>query len=82
MTTNDHTLEHVRAIMCDTFRRGELAIGRKTTAMDVEEWDSLSHVRLILAVEMAFGVHFSSLEASGLLDVGELVDLVDQKLAQ
>jgi acyl carrier protein len=50
-----------------------------TTAEDVEEWDSLGHIRLMLAVEQAFGIRFQPSEVIGLKNLGELADLVLQK---
>jgi len=73
------TLERVNAVMAETFNRDDLHVTRATTAGDVEEWDSLSHIRLILGIEEEFSLSFSSLEASGLANVGELVDLIERK---
>jgi acyl carrier protein len=50
-----------------------------TVATEVPGWDSLSHVRIISAVEQAFGVRFRALEAMRLRNVGELQALVDKK---
>jgi acyl carrier protein len=53
----------------------------ETVATEVPGWDSLSHVRVITAVEDAFGVRFRSLEVIKLKNVGELQKLVDKKVA-
>ena len=50
------------------------------TAKDVAEWDSLNHIRLMVAIEKAFRVHFTTAEVSGLPDVGHLVDAIAAKL--
>jgi acyl carrier protein len=50
-----------------------------TTAAMVPGWDSLSHVRVILAVEREFGVRFGTLEVIRLRNVGDLQGLVDRK---
>ena len=52
-----------------------------TTAPQVPGWDSLSHVRVLAAVEKEFGVRFRSLEVLRLKNVGDLQALVDRKLA-
>lgn len=52
-----------------------------TTADDVEEWDSLSHVRLIVAIERQFSVKFSNAEIEGLKQFGDIVRLVVEKKA-
>jgi acyl carrier protein len=50
-----------------------------TTADDVPGWDSLSHVRIILAIEAEYGVRFSTLEVLRMKKVGDLQDLIDRK---
>ncbi|MHA4875364.1 acyl carrier protein, partial [Enterococcus faecium] len=51
----------------------------ETTADDVEEWDSLSHIRLIVAVERAFGIKFANAEIESLENVGDLIGAIDKK---
>ena len=58
----------------------EGALSPDTTSDNVEEWDSLGHIRLVLAVESKFGVRFQPSEVVGLKNLGELADLVAQKL--
>ena len=58
----------------------EGALAADTTSDAVEEWDSLGHIRLVLAVESKFGVRFQPSEVVGLKNLGELADLVVQKL--
>lgn len=58
----------------------EGALAADTTSDAVEEWDSLGHIRLVLAVEAKFGVRFQPSEVVGLKNLGELADLVVQKL--
>lgn len=59
----------------------EGALSAATTADDVEEWDSLGHIRLMLAVEQKFGIRFQPSEIIGLKNLGELADLVIAKAA-
>ena len=51
------------------------------TASDVEDWDSLNHINLIVAVEREFKVKFTTAEVSGLKNVGDLMDLIGRKTA-
>ena len=53
----------------------------ETTADDIEEWDSLSHIRLMVAVERKFKVKFTNSEIESLKRVGDLVALVEAKSA-
>lgn len=51
------------------------------TARDVAEWDSLNHIRLMVAIEKAFRIHFTTAEVSGFPDVGTLVTAIAAKLS-
>jgi acyl carrier protein len=73
------TLAQLNEVFQDVFEDDELRVSSETTAADVEGWDSLMHVTLLINVEKAFGVRFSSSEIAGLKKVGELVTLVEQK---
>lgn len=74
------THERLREVFVDVFEDDEIEIGRQTTAADVDDWDSLMHVTLMLEVEKAFGLRFSSVEVADLKNVGELIDLIDHKV--
>lgn len=69
----------VTEILRDVFDDDELVARSDMTAADVEGWDSLSNLRLIMAVERSFGIKFSAAEVGGLKNVGELVGLVGAK---
>ena len=71
--------EKLTAVFRNVFDEDDLALTPRTTAQDVDGWDSLSHVRLVLAVSKAFGVKFSAAEVGGLKNVGEFVDVIKAK---
>ena len=73
------TLDQVRTIMMDVFELDQLSISESTTAHDLEQWNSLSHIRLIVAIERAFKIRFSNAEIERLKDVGDLVRHIDAK---
>jgi acyl carrier protein len=75
-------LLRVNEVFREAFDDEELMISRDTTAADVEGWDSLMHVRLIISIEKAFQVRFTSSEVAALKTVGDLVDLVESKLSK
>jgi acyl carrier protein len=51
-------------------------------ASDVEEWDSLNHINLIVAIEARFKIKFKTVELESLRDVGHLVDIIEKKLTR
>ena len=69
----------LKEVFLDVFDDDEIELSRDTTAADVDAWDSLMHVTLVLAIEREFGLRFSSTEVAQLVDIGELVDLVEAK---
>jgi acyl carrier protein len=73
------TLDRLTEVFQDVFEDDDLVIARETTAADVEEWDSLMHVTLVVNVEREFGLRFKSSEVSALQSVGDLVDLIERK---
>ena len=73
-------MDRLTEVFREVFEDDDLQITRATTAADVEGWDSLMHVTLIVNVEKAFGVRFSSSQVAGLKDVGELLDIIDAKV--
>jgi acyl carrier protein len=68
-------------IFQDVFDDDSVTIKPELTANDVDGWDSLSHIRLVLTIEKAFAVRFSASEVGKLKNVGELVNLIAAKAA-
>jgi acyl carrier protein len=67
------------AVFRDVFDEDELELTPETTADDVDGWDSLTHIRLVLAVSKSFGVKFSASEIGSLKNVGEFADMIEKK---
>lgn len=65
--------------MRDVFDVDDLEFRDSMTADDVEGWDSLTHVRFLIAVEKEFGLRFTSSEIDGFKNVGEVVDVIVQR---
>ena len=79
MERND-ILARVEEIFRDELELDELKLTDETTADDVVEWDSLSHIQLVVALEKDFGIKFSSREILSWDNVGDLVDCIQKKL--
>lgn len=76
MAPDPKLLERIQEVFRDVFEDDDLVIGRETTANDIDDWDSLRHVTLLVSIEAGFGIRFRSSEVAELKDVGELLDLV------
>jgi acyl carrier protein len=70
----DEVIKRLVPIMEDTFDEDKVVYADSLSADDIEEWDSLSHIRFMIAVEKEFGVRFSTSEIEGFKNAGELVD--------
>jgi acyl carrier protein len=75
----DGIRDQLTPVFRDVMDRDDIVLSDALTAEDVEEWDSLSHIRLMVAVEKRFSVRFTNAEIAGLKDVGELVRLIAMK---
>ena len=73
-------LSRVQKVFREELELDDLELTDETTADDVEEWDSLSHVQLVVALEKAFAVKFSSREILSWDNVGDLVSCIQKKL--
>lgn len=67
-------------IFIDVLDLDEVELTDETSANDIEEWDSLSHIQLIVAIEKAFGIKFTSLEIMKWKNVGEMVSTMEEKI--
>lgn len=74
-------LEKLNSIFCEVFDDESIMISTDTTAGDIEGWDSLSHINLIVAVEMRFNIKFSNKELLTLKNVGDLINCINSKLS-
>jgi acyl carrier protein len=69
----------LNTVFRDVFDNPSLVLRDDLTASNVEGWDSLSHINMIVAVERTFRIKFALADISRLKDVGELISLIVQK---
>ena len=72
--------EKLNEIFTDVLDLDKCELTDRTSADDIEGWDSLSHIQLIVAIEKEFKIRFSSLEIMKWRNVGELVDSIMSKI--
>ena len=68
--------ENIQEIFRDIFDDEFLTIENSTNSDDIEDWDSLNHINLVVAIENEFSIKFGFDELSDLKDVGAMVDLI------
>ena len=71
-----NVMDRLEDVFRDVFDDDSIVISERTTAADIEDWDSLEHINLIAAVEKEFGLHFTMKEVSGMKNVGEMLDII------
>ena len=72
--------EELTAVFREVFDDEGIQLSPELTADDVEGWDSLSHVNLIIAVEMKFDIEFTQKEIRSFANVGEMIACIESKL--
>ena len=77
---SNEILKGVNQVFIDVLDNPEILLTSETTANDVGEWDSLSHIHLIVAIERHYKIRFSSKEIQSFKNVGELCDCIEKKL--
>jgi len=77
MVENNSMLAVISEIIAAQFGCDTDEITRETTAMDVDGWDSASHVILVLEIEQHLGLRFPDERVGDLRDVGEMIDIVE-----
>ncbi|MBI5637281.1 MAG: acyl carrier protein [Nitrospinae bacterium] len=78
--TNKQIFEKTQDVFREIFDQPGLVIQRSTSANDLEEWDSLNHINLVVSIEKEFGIKFALGELETLKDVGGMLDLIHRKL--
>jgi acyl carrier protein len=74
-------LEELQSIFRDILDQPDLVLTRESNASNVEDWDSLAHVNLVTAVERHYKIKFALGELQELKNVGDMIDLIQTKLA-
>ena len=78
--SREEIFERITRIFREEFDDDSLVIVDETNAEDIEDWDSLAHVELVLSMEKEFGLKFNLKEVGELANVGEMADLIMRKL--
>lgn len=76
----EEILENLTKVFREVFDDEEIQLTEATTADDIEDWDSLEHINLIVAVEQEFKMKFNMNEVTSMKNVGEMVDIIASRI--
>jgi acyl carrier protein len=81
MQSIEKILEIVNEIFVDVLENDEIQVNYETTAREIEEWDSLNHISLVISIERKFNIHFTAQEIQSFKNVGEMCSNILLKLS-
>lgn len=77
--TREEAYGKLNKVFQKIFDDEEMTVSDSTTADDIEDWDSLEHINLVVATEKEFGIKFNMGEVARMKNVGEMVDIILQR---
>ena len=78
--SREEMLKRVNEIFWDVFDDDSIVVTEETTAADIEDWDSLTHITLISEVENEFDFTFAMKDVLGMKNVGEMLDIIEKQI--
>ena len=78
--TREAIFEKLNEIFRDYFDDASICLQDETTADDIEDWDSLEHINLIVTIEKEFGMKFSMVEVTTMKNVGAMADIIADRI--
>ena len=79
MLSKQEIFERLDQVFQDVFDDDDIHVTPETTAKDIDDWDSLEHIRLLAAVEREFGMRFKMGEVSAMKNVGEMAGIIEAR---
>ena len=80
--TREAVFEKLNRIFRDNFDDDEICLTDETSAEDIEDWDSLEQINLVVAIQDAFGIKFNIDEVNAMKNVGEMADAILEKTGE
>lgn len=72
-------LEQINKVFIDILDNDQIELSEQTVADDIAEWDSLTHIQLVVAIEKHFSIRFTSKEIQSWKNVGEMINCIQSK---
>jgi acyl carrier protein len=80
MISKEQIIMDLQEIFCEVFELDTVTIDSNTSALDIDEWDSLTHIQLVVSVEKKYNIRFNSAEIQTWENVGKMIDSILLKL--
>jgi acyl carrier protein len=80
--SREEILAKLTDVFRDVFDDDELVLTEETTKEDIEGWDSLANINLVVSIEDEFDISFSMDNIIGIEDVGSLIDVIAEGVAK
>ncbi len=81
MLSINEVMDQITTIFRDILDNEDITLTGESTADDIEEWDSLTHIQLIVALEKHFKIKFTTQEITSYKNVGEMAESIVKKVA-
>lgn len=78
--SEEKIFEQLDEVFQDVFDDETIHVTAQTTAKDIEDWDSLEHINLVVAIENHFGIKFNMNEVTTMKNVGEMVGIIKERI--
>lgn len=78
--TREEIFDGLNEVFRDVFDDEDITVTDSTTSEDIDDWDSLEHINLIVATEKKFGMKFTMGEVTSMKNVGEMADIISQRI--
>lgn len=78
--SREEIYENLDEVFRDVFDDDTIHVTEQTTANDIEDWDSLEHINLVVAIENKFNIKFKMSEVTSMKNVGEMVDIISGRI--
>ena len=80
MKNENEILNRMNIVISDILDLKELSLSKNMVASDIEGWDSLNHINIIVAMENEFNIKFTLNDIKNLKNIGDLIQLVENKI--
>ncbi len=74
-------LLQLQDIFRDVLDNDEIELNNESSQKDIDEWDSLTHIQLVVAIEKKYKIRFASVQIQSWNNVGELIESLIEKLS-